>query len=260
MIYYSENIPYLQFKSLKVNHFISTRIGGVSTKPYDSLNVGFPSGDNLQSVLKNRTLAAEAFGISLQDIVTGKQTHKDIIHAVTEKDKGKGANDNESALQDTDALITNIPNIVLMVKTADCVPLLIYDPIKRVIATIHAGWRGTAIEITKKTVLALKRAYDCNPDDLIVGIGPSIGACCFEVQNDVVSQFKGKLEKSAVRRNDSKTYLDLQLLNNLQLIEAGVRAENIEVSSLCTSCRNDIFFSARKDHITGRFASFIWLN
>lgn len=260
MIYYSENLPYLQFKSVSTNHFITTRLGGVSSSPYSSLNLGFTSGDNPQSVLANRNLVAESFGTPLQDLVTAQQSHKNIIHVVTEKDRGKGAADDTSSIQGADALITNIPNIVLMVRTADCVPLLIFDPIKRAIGTIHAGWKGTAKEIAKKTVLTLKRTYNCNVRDLIVGIGPSIGICCFEVQKEILSQFKGTIDKSAIRIQDSKTYLDLPMINKLQLVEAGILAKHIEMSNLCTSCRNDIFFSARKEKITGRFATCIMLS
>ncbi|HET6454111.1 MAG TPA: peptidoglycan editing factor PgeF [Armatimonadota bacterium] len=169
---------------------------------------------------------------------------------ITESDKGQGAFNYETALDATDAMITNIPGICLMVLLADCTPILLYDPMQRAVAAAHAGWKGTAKQIGRKVVEAMRDSYGCRPEDIIAGIGPSIGPCCYEVGPEVISQFDADLVHD-------RNHLDLWEGNRRQLTEAGVRS--IEVAGICTKCNHDRFFSERHTPGTGRFGAGIML-
>jgi YfiH family protein len=160
----------------------------------------------------------------------------------------------------TDATITALPGICLMVMVADCVPVLLFDPVKKVSAVIHAGWRGTVHHITSNTIHAMVIHYGCDPSDILAGIGPSIGPCCYEVGEDVrdfVGESFGTTDGYLIRKNDtSKPHFDLWYANQKQLADNGVKPENIETSGLCTMCHSEIFFSSRASGgVTGRFAA-----
>lgn len=209
----------------EIAHFISPRLGGISNPPYNSLNLGFKVGDSKQNVLHNRELLSTALNIPLNSFTTAQQAHGDNIAVVTKKMRGQGSTDYASAIPATDALITDIPAICLMVTVADCVPILLYDPKKKAIGAIHAGRRGTLKLIAQKTIDRMKHIFNTNPVDLIGGIGPSIGPCCYEV--------------------GPNTNFDLWQANKDQLINSGVREENIELTQVCTKCNVDHFYSAR---------------
>ena len=246
----------IRFESLaryrNITHFVTTRIGGVSLPPYDSLNLGFGTRDNPEHVLENRKRLADSINVPLGSFVVAKQVHGDRIAVVTESDKGHGASNYETALDATDALITDIPGICLMVLLADCTPVLLYDPVKRVAAAVHAGWQSTAKQIGRKTVEVMRHSYGCRPEDIVAGIGPSIGACCYEVGHEVISQFEAGLV-------DELGHLDLWEANRRQLTEAGVLPEHIEVAGICTKCNAHRFFSERHMPGTGRFGAGIML-
>jgi hypothetical protein len=164
----------------------------------------------------------------------------------------------------TDATITALPGICLMVMVADCVPVLLFDPVKRVSAVIHAGWRGTVHQITSNTIDTMVSHFGCNPADILAGIGPSIGPCCYEVGEDVkefVLQSFGTTDGYLVRqKHSSKIHFDLWYANHKQLAGKGVKPENIESSKLCTLCNSETFFSSRASGgITGRFAAGIYI-
>lgn len=218
-----------QFKNLsqfsEITHFVSTRLGGVSSPSYNSLNLGFKVGDRKQNVLQNRKLLSTDLNIRLDGFTTAQQVHGDNIAVVTEKMRGQGATDYKTAIPATDALITNIPGICLMVTVADCVPIILYDLKKTAIGAVHAGWKGTLKLIAQNTVNLLKKEFGTTTKDLIVGIGPSTGPCCYEVAPN--------------------THFNLWRANKDQLIKSGVREENIEIAEICTKCRVDQFFSAR---------------
>jgi len=244
----------IQFESLAcyqdVIHFVTTRFGGVSLPPYDSLNLGFGTQDNPSHVLENRRLLSQSINVSLESFVVGKQVHGDCVAAVTEKDRSKGAFEYETALDATDAIITDVPGICLMVLLADCVPILFHDPVGRVVAAAHAGWKGTVKLIVKKVIEAMRDSYGCRPSDILAGIGPSIGPCCCEVGAEVIPQFEAGLV-------DERGHLDLWEANRRQLLEADVRS--IEVAGVCTRCNADRFFSERATPGTGRFGAGIML-
>jgi hypothetical protein len=222
-------------------HFISTRNGGVSHAPFDTLNISFNVSDDPKNVIKNRKLLAEAVGFDAASIVTAKQVHDNKVAFVTKDMKGKGAFDFTSALDGIDAMVTNVPKICLMVQTADCVPILMYDPVKKVIGAVHAGYKGTVLKIAENTVKSMIKQFRCDPRHIYVGIGPSIGPCCYEVE-------KGK------------KVFDLWKANRSQIEECGVPVPNIEVAGICTNDKTDTFFSFRAGKgTTGRFAAGIML-
>lgn len=225
-----ENLSHLK----GIRHFVSTRNGGTSKPPFNTLNLSFNVSDDPKNVLQNRKLLTEALGIDIESITTAKQVHNNKIAVVTREMRGRGSNDHESALDDIDAMVTNVPGILLMIQVADCVPLLFYDPVKKVIAAVHAGWRGTVLKIARNTVKSMANKYKSDPYNIYVGIGPSIGPCCYEV--------------------------DLWETNKRQLLDSGIPQSNIEVSRICTRCEKKTFFSYRAGKgVTGRFGAGIML-
>ncbi len=240
-----------------IAHFVSSRKGGTSKKPFDSLNLAFHVGDKKELVLKNRKKLAEEVGVDLKRFVFMNQTHSKNVRIVTKEDAGRGTVEWKTAIPNTDALITNTPGIFLITQVADCVPILFFDPIQKVIAIAHAGWQGTLKKITKEVIRKMQKKFNCQPNDIIAGIGPSIGPCCFEVGEDVISQlrnsFSEKVIKTVTTKKNGKTFIDLWKLNKKQLIESGIAEENIEIIKICTVCNTDNFFSYRKEKETGRF-------
>jgi hypothetical protein len=153
-------------------------------------------------------------------------------------------------IQTGDGLMTNRCGRLIVVSTADCVPVLLFDPVRKVVSAIHAGWRGSHLNISAKAVVAMQSDYGSNPKDILAGIGPSIGPCCFEVGRDVW----GELERDysygkqvLVHGKEEKAWVDLVQLNRLQLIEAGLRPEKVHDTGLCTSCTPNLFYSFRRD-------------
>ena len=236
-----------------ITHFVTTRVGGVSRPPYGTLNLGFGTKDNPAHVLENRKILSRSIHVPLGDFVVGKQVHGDRIAIVAESVKGRGAFGYDTALDATDALITDTPGICLMVLLADCVPILFYDPVRRVVGAAHAGWKGTVRLIGRKVVQAMGTSFGCAPSDVLAGIGPSIGPCCYEVGPEVISQVEDDLV-------DDRNHLNLWEANRRQLMEAGLLAGNIEVAGICTLCNADRFFSERHTSGTGRFGAGIALS
>ena len=247
-----------------LGHFVSGRPGGVSPPPYDALNLSFNVGDEPEKVRHNRKRLAAAAGIPLTSLTLARQVHDDQVSIVTKDMRGEGAMDHEDAIGETDAMVTNVPEICLMILLADCVPILLFDPSKRVIGAVHAGWKGTLQGVAQKTVKVLHAAFGCSPADLIVGIGPSIGPCCYEVGPDVVSAVKEAFgnDQDLIRRTPShgKGLFDLWKANLNQLISAGIPGKNIETAGVCTCHHGDRFYSYRYDKgRTGRFGAGIFL-
>lgn len=239
-------------------HFVSTRTGGVSPPPFDSLNLGFGTKDQPSRVLKNRQILAEAVGVPLANFTLGKQVHGDNIAVVTSELRGRGSHDYENALDATDGLVTDVPGTCLMVLLADCVPLLFYDPVHKAIGAVHAGWKGTVRQIGRRAVDTMAEHYGSRPGDIVVGIGPSIGPCCYEVGPEVIAQAEESFGET-VGLVDGNGHLNLWEANLRQLLEAGIPEANIEVAGICTRCNADRFFSERKQPGTGRFGVGIML-
>jgi YfiH family protein len=248
----------------EIGHFISARTGGHSSAPYDSLNLSFNVGDNHQKVLKNRQLLAGALGISPASLTTAKQIHGSHVKIVSESLLGKDSTGCQDPIDEADAMVTDVPNVCLMILLADCVPIVLYDPTKRVVGVAHAGWKGTLQAIAKKTVEVFQGSFGCSPEDIIAGIGPSIGPCCYEVGSEVVFQVEHALgtKKDYVRNESSHTkgYLDLWTANLKQLVQAGISEKNIEIAQICTHDHPSLFFSYRHEKgKTGRFGAGIFL-
>jgi len=250
-----------------ITHAISTRTGGVSAAPYDSLNLALHVGDADEKVLANREKFVKSLGFNLSDIVTPNQVHGDKIFRAEEIHRGRGSKVYTDSISETDALITNVKNLPLMLCFADCVPILFADVKNCAVGLAHGGWKGTLNKIAAKTFLAMRENFGTTAENCLVGIGPSIGSCCYEVGENVIDackkNFPADVDKLIIKR-DGKVYLDLWAANKIQLAEVGVPAENIEVAGECTCCNANWYFSfraARKNNLseTGRIAALIAL-
>ena len=253
---------FTHFDKLGIKHGMSSRLGGTSAHPFTSLNLGLHTGDDDKKVIANRQLFCQGVGVVPGDIVTAEQSHTDRIVVVTKEHIGKGAKKYSEAIRTTDALITNVSAIPLMLFFADCVPVLFFDPVQKVIGIAHAGWKGTMDAIAQKTILSMQTHFGTNPEQCLVGIAPSIGPCCYEVDDGVVSRLKEKFEywEELVHPHGYKWYLDLWQANRLQLQQIGVQEKNIVISQVCTACNKDVFFSYRaEDGCTGRMGAVIVL-
>ena len=244
-------VTYITFPKFEktgiVNHLFSTRIGGVSQGKYASMNLSFNNGDRREAVLENYRRLCDCEGIDVNNLVLSRQTHTDNIKIVTKEHCGTGIF--KESFQDIDGLITNQSGVALVTQYADCTPLAFIDPVKRVIATSHAGWRGTVKQIGKKTVEKMTLEFGCNPNDIIVGIGPCIGKCCYEVDDPVYNEFVKlsylNLDKIFSPKSNGKYMLNLVEANKQILMAAGIRQENIDLSDICTCCNADTLHSHR---------------
>jgi YfiH family protein len=236
-----------------VKHAISKRD---DSEPAE-FSLAYHTGDNIDKIRSNRDKVRHFFGSDMH-FVSALQVHGESIHVV-DAPHSYGWNEPDRTLQ-VDALISDELNVALTILTADCVPVLLYDPMNLAIGAVHAGWQGSHYEIVRKTIEKMKCLYGSEPEDIVVGIGPSIGGCCYEVGEEVAKHFE-EYPDAVEARGDEKYMLDLKLVNAQQLQEAGVPQENIEISQVCTSCDNKDFFSYRKERGTkGRFMSIIALS
>ncbi len=271
-------------------HGFSTRPGGASEFPaqQDSrnaskkvLNLGFTEWDSRESVLGNRKKFFASLCATKMRAVGLRQIHSDIVHVVGAEGIAQG----EQAPKG-DALITREPGVMLVVQTADCIPILLADTKHRAIAAIHSGWRGTAQRIAEKTLGRMQMEFGTRPQDVIAALGPGIRGCCYEVGHDVVKEFSAKFPNArewfagpfdALENGDNdpnwlrwlsmrppghappapRVQLDLIAANRAILASAGVAPEKIQSSDLCTSCRTDLFFSYRRERTTGRMMATI---
>ena len=255
------DLPVLRSRRLRalpfLNHAFMTRMGGVGTGIYESMNLSFSRGEARENVERNYERVAELFHSSPEHFVTGHQTHSGNVRVVTEEDRGKGIT-RERDYQDVDALITDVPGIILTMIYADCVPVFFADPVHRAIGVAHAGWRGSAQKICRKTVEALGRNYGSYPEELRIAIGPSIGQRNYEVSEEVIEIFRESFrldteEKrqrifrdfSSDREGRWHAHLDLWEANKMVLREAGVPEENIDITQYDTYLFPELFFSHR---------------
>lgn len=247
----------LQFESLNAYdsllHFSTTIDGGVSTGNYTSFNLGLYSGDSVDNVMENRNRLASMLDISPENLKFPYQTHGDGICIIDTEFMSKNKDEQSKLLHGVDAVITNQKNICIGIGTADCVPILIYDPVNKVLAAIHAGWRGTVAKLASKVVDIMKSTYKSNPAKLVAGIAPSISPDHFEVGNEVVDEFAraGFLidDIGYYDFNTTKFHVDLWFANELLLTQSGIPFESIEVAGICTYAHGDQFFSARRQGI-----------
>jgi polyphenol oxidase len=225
-------------------HGFTTRLGGVSPAPWDSLNLGGAVGDDPGRVAENWRRLEAASGLAFARV---RQVHG---ARVLRADAGT------APLEEADAVLTSAPGVAACVSVADCVPVLLADPDSGAVAAVHAGWRGTIAGIGAEAVRALCQAAGAEPRRVLAAIGPSIGPCCYEVSADLAARFRA--EVGPVATSGTAPRLDLWEANRLVLIGAGLAPERIEVLGRCTSCERELFFSHRRDAgRTGRQMAFI---
>ncbi len=240
----------------------STRAGGVSKAPYSSLNLSLAVGDDPQNVMENRRLFAAALKRDPVRIVVPDQVHSANVVRVTESHAGRGALDHSTAIPETDALVTNVPQLPLALHFADCVSVFFLDPVHRAVGLAHAGWRGTVDNIVAATVETMVREFGTDPSALLAAIGPSIERHCYEVGDDVVGRFARLFdneERVLSPCSPNKWRIDLRAANTILLQRAGLDYSNIAISERCTSCNSSEFFSYRRDGETGRMSGWISL-
>lgn len=234
-----------------IRHWVFTRNAGYSRNPYRSLNISFCVGDNDIDVELNRRAVSQY--INEKDLVYLKQTHGTEVLIFAKNNKA-GAKSDQKPLFVGDAMITDIQKKFLVVQAADCQSILMYDPVRRVVANVHSGWRGSINNIAGRTIEEMKKNFGCNSCDIIAGIGPSLGPCCAEFIN-----YKKEIPAAFWKYKDDFDHFDFWSLSCDQLCDAGVLIENIYSSKMCTRCNTDLFFSFRREGATGRFASVIGL-
>lgn len=269
-LHWYKKLPLLSYQLFapykNILNIVSTRLGGISEPPYDSLNLALSTQDGSEVVLENRRLLCAAIGVDLEAVTIGQLVQATKIAVVTEELRGSGSVDRAKALAGTDGLLTHLPNTALAVLVADCTVVSYYDPVQRVIALAHAGWRGTSGLIARKMVETMHAAYGSAPQDIIVGLSPNIASHHFQVRQDVLDIFRSpesygtEADHYFTEQQDGSYLLDLNAALVTQLVSAGIQQDHIEVSGICTACRLDLFYSHRFEKgKTGRFCGMIVL-
>ncbi len=257
-------ITYLTADTLSgVCHGFSTRTGGVSPAPWDSLNLGVGRGDELTRVQENYRRFCAALGTDVNRVVLSKQIHEDVVRHVTEEDIGKGLW-RDRDYPSVDGMVTDVPHLPLVVFSADCNVVLLYDPVRRAIGACHAGWRGTVNYILGHTLDKMRARYGTEGKEVIACIGPGISLSAFEVGDEVYEAFRESgfpMDYISEWKPDTHKYhIDLWAANRLQLLDFGVPSAQVETANICTFSRYEEFFSARRLGIkSGRILSGIML-
>ena len=248
----NRGVTFLTFPSFEqypfVRHAFSTRLGGVSQNEFSSMNLSFHRGDSDDHVFENYRRFCAAVGFDYNTLVASSQDHHTFIRRVGYEQAGIGIW-RPKDIQSVDGLVTNEPNVTLVTYYADCVPLYFLDPVKHAIGLAHAGWRGTVARIGEKMVTNMQKEFGSNPNDIIAAIGPSIGPCCYEVDEPVQQQFAALEDLAPIdfikAMSNGKYMLNLWEVNRRILLRAGILEQNITVAQLCTKCNSDLLFSHR---------------
>ena len=238
-------LEYLRAPSIDAPPCCTSRYGGVRAGYLFSMNIGPSRGDSQENLLKNYEILGNAIGFDPKNCVLTKQTHTDIIRAVTALDAGAGLC--KPSFPPCDGLITHPPGLALVVFTADCTPVLLWDEVTGAVGAVHAGWKGTAQDITGKAVQAMAQTYGSDPRNIRAAIGPNIGQCCFETDEDVPNallETYGDAISGYISKKGHKFYVNLKAVNAYALTRQGVT--QIDISTDCTLCQTDRFWSARK--------------
>lgn len=246
-----DDVAYYTFPSFDrlgfVKHGFSTRLGGASGGIYESMNLSFTRGDDKAAVRENFDRFCRAIGVDPENVVVSAQEHHTTIYNAHKADCGRGVTQ-ERGYADIDGLLTDEPDVVLCTQYADCVPLFFVDPVRRVVGTSHSGWKGTVARIGAVTVERMCADYGCQREDILAGVGPSIGPCCFEVDAPVYNAFAAMEEfddRCATVDPGNKFHVDLWEINRRILLNVGLKPEHITVTDLCTRCHPDVFWSHR---------------
>ena len=247
----------LEILGIELNNFslyFTTRRGGYSRPPYDTFNLSFEVGDSDKAVVKNRTKLAKVLRIPVDRFITLRQKHSSRILKV---DKKSGLSFLvKEVFGEGDALITSRP-LALTLFYADCLPIFLVEPAKKVAGLVHAGWRGLKEKIARKTVEKMVEQFGISPTALFAWLGPSIGDCCYQVSTDFLDYF-GDYPESFRKTIDGQIFLNLKSIGHAQLLEAGAKERNIKVVPSCTSCQANLFFSYRREKgETGRHAAIL---
>jgi len=244
---WNNGIPYLRspvfFGYNYLVHGIFTRIGGISEPPYDTLNSSYNIGDRPERVKENLRTIKDAIGA--KDLISMNQVHGGGIIILR--------NDDHTLIESTansDALITDIPSVALMVKQADCQGVILYDPVKAVLAVVHCGWRGNVRNFLGAVVNRMRSDFGCQESDILAAIGPSLGPCCAEFTS-YEEIFPEEFKEFILRDN----HFNLWEISRRQLLDAGLPENRIEIAEICTRCNTDLFYSYRGERTTGRFAT-----
>lgn len=251
-------LPLFRFPSLlgypDLVHAVTTRHGGVSQPPWATLNMGGSVKDDPAAVDENHDRVCAALGVRRDHLVTAYLTHSANVAVAAQADRG-------GKFTDTDALITADPETYLILRFADCVPVLLFDPVRRVVGIVHAGWRGTLALVTQRAAQAMTARFGSAVGDIRAAIGPSIGPCCYEVGDEVVAQTRAVFRAEAdglLHPNGARYHLDLWAANRAQLAAIGV--DQVETAEVCTACHVADYFSHRAERgRTGRFSAVIGL-
>lgn len=272
MIRSNSSVPLqlLQFERFAgLRHGISTRHGGVSNSPYNSLNLGYSTPDIEDHVAENRARFMTAVAATPDTLMTAHLTHGNEVAVFDAAYPDQWPSTRHPVRVDsprtawmfkTDGVVSTVENLTFLLTAADCTPILFWDPVRAVVGAAHAGWRGTARGIAPNVIRAMTQSFGTSPADVLVGIGPSMGPCCYTVGNDVLAAFADAGLEPVVLHECGETRLDLWASNQQQLIEAGVLSDSIETLGLCTGCHVSTFFSHRAEAgKTGRMAAAIGL-
>ncbi|SET30625.1 conserved hypothetical protein [Oceanobacillus limi] len=236
----------------------TTRNGGESNPPFDSLNLGLHVSDEQSNIIANRRSLADKLEFPLENWVSGEQVHQSYVHFVTQLDKGKGSADYNTSIKGTDGLITNEAGLLCTAFFADCVPLFFFDPETGYLGIAHAGWKGTVNRIAEQMVEKFE-SQGVDPSKLLVVIGPCISQENYEVNDHVVSKIESNfMDHTVIQTGRDRYLLDLKQLNVEILLQCGVFRNNIDVTNYCTFKENSLFYSHRRDRgQTGRMLGYI---
>lgn len=246
------SVPYLTYNSLSeidfINHAFSTRLGGVSTDEFTSMNLAFNRGDSPENVTENYKRFCKSAGFDYESLTASSQDHHTFVRAVTKENVGIGIYKPKD-IESVDALITNEPGVTLVTYYADCTPLFFVDTKQKAIGLAHAGWRGTVGRIGDNVVKKMQSLYCTDPSDIKAAIGPAISVCCYEVDKPCADNFLALDELDSTKfvfpKGNGKFMIDLLETNRQILVHAGVKNENITVSDVCTNCNSELLWSHR---------------
>lgn len=246
------SVPYLTYNSLSeidfINHAFSTRLGGVSTDEFTSMNLAFNRGDSPENVTENYKRFCKSAGFDYESLTASSQDHHTFVRAVTKENVGVGIYKPKD-IESVDALITNEPGVTLVTYYADCTPLFFVDTKQKAIGLAHAGWRGTVGRIGDNVVKKMQSLYGTDPSDIKAAIGPAISVCCYEVDKPCADNFLALDELDSTKfvfpKDNGKFMIDLLETNRQILVHAGVKNENITVSDVCTNCNSELLWSHR---------------
>lgn len=222
-----------------VTAFSTTRQGGCSTGNYAAFNINGYCGDDEVHIAANKVALCGLLGIDSNRLVMPHQVHDCVVRRIDGPQQG--------VIEGVDAVMTDVPQLCIGVSTADCIPVLLYDSTHRAVSAVHAGWRGTVLRIVQKAVETMRDTYGTAPADLQAVIGPGISLDSFEVGDEVYNQFlSAGFDMQPISRRDAKWHIDLPMCNRLQLMEAGIPADHIQMTNICTYQQYDRYFSARR--------------